>query len=391
MELHGGIRTGLRGALPVATPSFHRERFFDYQMQRVMAQGHARARDIEAAAAQVESAADMVSAFAAQADLAWAQGRWANAAFYRRVSEFFCPRGSALQRETYEAFIGAFDRAFADAGVERHVVAYGPGQLPALRVAASGPSKGSVVVFGGFDSLIEEFVSIWGGLAEAGYDVVAFDGPGQGGARALHGLPFDHDWEKPVAAVLDHFALSNVGLVGISMGGYWALRAAAFEPRIERVVAWPPVYDWLYQLPRPVRPLVRAMVRWRRFMNVSIRIKMWLAPIMRHTIAQALYVQGLDLERGDPPVAAVDWLLGMNARHIHAERVIQDVLLLGGEHDAFQPPILLEAQARALVNARSVSRRVFTAAEHADGHVQMGNLGLAIDALVRWLDDTGVA
>ena len=104
--------------------------------------------------------------------------------------------------------------------------------------------------------MIEEFYPIWQRIAMAGFDVVAFEGPGQGGARALNGLTFDHDWERPVGAVLDYFRLSSVGLVGISMGGYWALRAAGREPRVDRVVAWPPVFDWLYRLPgvMPGRP-----------------------------------------------------------------------------------------------------------------------------------------
>lgn len=55
--------------------------------------------------------------------------------------------------------------------------------------------------------------------------------PDRGGARAQGGLTFDHDWEKPVGAVLDHFDIDAAGLVGISMGGYWALRAASREPR----------------------------------------------------------------------------------------------------------------------------------------------------------------
>lgn len=70
-----------------------------------------------------------------------------------------------------------------------------------------------MLVHGGFDSLIEEFLGIWQRVAAAGFDVVAFDGPGQGGARRLAGLPFEHDWEHPVAAVLDRFELERAGLV----------------------------------------------------------------------------------------------------------------------------------------------------------------------------------
>ena len=63
------------------------------------------------------------------------------------------------------------------------------------------------------------------------------------------------------------------------------------------------------------------------------------------------------------------------------------MLILCGEHDRFQPPALARAQARALTNARSVTVRCFTAAEHADQHCQMGNLDLACGVLTSWLRD----
>ena len=72
-------------------------------------------------------------------------------------------------------------------------------------------------------------------LADAGYDVIGFDGPGQGTTRRRHGLLFDYRWETPMGAVLDHSGLDDVTLVGLSLGGWLALRAAAFEKRIRRV------------------------------------------------------------------------------------------------------------------------------------------------------------
>jgi pimeloyl-ACP methyl ester carboxylesterase len=239
-----------------------------------------------------------------------------------------------------------------------------------------------VLVHGGFDSLIEEFFCIWERIAAAGFDVVAFEGPGQGGARALGALTFDHDWEKPVAAVLDHFGLETSGLVGISMGGYWALRAAGREPRIDRVVSWPPVYDWLRRVPGPLRGATRAMLRRRRFMRWNVRVRTRLVPTLRQVVDQALYLVG-----SDDPMDAVDWFLGMNATHLGSERIKQDVLLLCGEHDAFQPPILARSQAAALTAARSVTVRTFTKAEQADQHCQMGNLDLACRVVTEWLRD----
>ena len=59
-------------------------------------------------------------------------------------------------------------------------------------------------------------------MAEAGYEVIIFEGPGQGAAIRKHNLIFTHKWEQTVTAVLDHFdlRLSDVTLIGISLGGY---------------------------------------------------------------------------------------------------------------------------------------------------------------------------
>lgn len=76
-------------------------------------------------------------------------------------------------------------------------------------------------------------------------------------------------------------------LLGVSTGGYWCLRAAAFEPRVTRVIV-ASVLDWLEQLPPFARRLVRAMIRRRRsFMNAAIRLRMRL-PVLDHAIRQCL-------------------------------------------------------------------------------------------------------
>jgi len=161
------------------------------------------------------------------------------------------------------------------------------------------------------------------------------------------------------------------------MGEYWALRAAGREPRIARVVSWPPVYDWLHRVPLGVRGAVRLMLRRRDFMQWSVRVR-----TLRQVVDQALY-----LIDSDDPMDSVDWFLGMNADHLGSDRVTQDVLLLCGEHDAFQPPVLTRAQARALTSPRSVAVRTCTKAEHADQHCQMGNLELACNVVTDWLTD----
>lgn len=372
-------------ALPVGFETFHRDAFLDYQLNRAHALGWADRDELRSAAARIDSLDQCAEVFGALADRAEADQRLRNATSYLRLAEFFTPKRSGGEVHIYRRYRALFDRAFGDRGAIRHEVPYGAALLPAYRLRAPGPALGTVLLHGGFDSLIEEFYAIWERIAASGFDVIAFEGPGQGGARALGGLPFDHDWEKPVAAVLDHFALDRAAIVGLSMGGYWAIRAAGREPRIDRVVSWPPVYDWLHQLRAPVRAAARRMLRMRRFMTWSIELRTRLFPVLRHVVDHTLYICD-----GRAPMDVVDWFLGMNAEHLGSHRVEQDVLLCCGEHDRFQPPRLTRCQAAALTSARSVQVRTFTASEHAASHCQMGNLELGCAVVTTWLR-TGTA
>jgi alpha-beta hydrolase superfamily lysophospholipase len=83
---------------------------------------------------------------------------------------------------------------------------------------------------------------------EHGYGVLTYDGPGQGSVLRRQGLTFTH-WEKPTGAVLDAFLADHarpekIVPVGMSMGGYLAPRAAAFDERFDGVVAYDCSSTW---------------------------------------------------------------------------------------------------------------------------------------------------
>ena len=83
---------------------------------------------------------------------------------------------------------------------------------------------------------------------DRGYSVLMYEGPGQGEPLRKYGMTFTPEWEKPNAAVLDEFLRSHdkppkIVLFGMSMGGYLAPRAAAFEDRIDGVVAYDVRFD----------------------------------------------------------------------------------------------------------------------------------------------------
>jgi dienelactone hydrolase len=269
--------------LPVGFEQFHRQAFFNYQFNRAHALGLADRNDLYDAGSRVRSAADCVAVFETLSHRAAADSRDGHSAGYMRLAEFFTPPRSPARIQRYRRFRALFDAAFAGDGLTRHQVPYAGAALPAYSLPSTGSSsRGTVLVHGGFDSLIEEFYPIWQRIAAVGFDVIAFEGPGQGGARALEGLTFDHDWEKPVRAVLDHFRLESAALVGISMGGYWALRAAGRERRVDKVVCWPPVYDWIRRVPAPLRGATRTMLHRRRFMRWSVQTRARLVPTLRH-------------------------------------------------------------------------------------------------------------
>lgn len=367
--------------LPIGYRKFHNDKFLNYQMNRLHSLGFGRAQEIEAACAQIKNYADVSPAFRQQAARAEAEARLSNAAAYLRTAEFFIEHSSPRRVETYEAFLKTWNEAFLNERTARFEVPYEGSFLPAIEVQSStSPAKGTVLVFGGFDSLIEEFYVIWMHFANAGYRVIAFEGPGQGGARRLYGHLFDHDWEKPIRTMLDFFEIDEAAAIGISMGGYWVVRAAAYEPRIKQIVSWSPVYDWMAQLPQPVEKLLDWVLKFEGFMNWSIRLRMRAFPILKFAMNQAIY-----LVDGKVPMDGVRWLLGMNKSHVSSERVTQDVLLMTGESDAFQPVKLLRKQEAALTNARSVTSRIFTEDENAHMHCQMGNLNLALNYIEEWL------
>ena len=121
--------------------------------------------------------------------------------------------------------------------LERISVPYGNNHLHGFRLTPTIPTKGIILIHGGFDSYSEEFYTLGAAMCEYGYEVIMFDGPGQGSTLMFEKVPMTYEWEKPVAAVLDYIKAENVTLIGMSLGGYLALRAASLEPRIKRVRA----------------------------------------------------------------------------------------------------------------------------------------------------------
>ncbi|HMK82171.1 MAG TPA: alpha/beta hydrolase, partial [Candidatus Bathyarchaeia archaeon] len=186
------------------------------------------------------------SQFLMLAEKAMSNGETLKAAYYYRAAEFIMLPSDPDKQPTRQLFLQLARSVYGLDGLQfavPYIEGSQSGNLPGYRLTPANP-KGTLVMFGGYDSYIEELVPQALVFRVAGYDVVLFEGPGQGGALEDYGLTMTPEWEKPVAAILDHFGLNRVSLMGISLGGYLVIRAAAFEPRVQRAIADDIIYDF---------------------------------------------------------------------------------------------------------------------------------------------------
>src|SRR3972149_2827450 len=92
----------------------------------------------------------------------------------------------------------------------------------------------------GLDSTKEEFFSWENVFLKRGLATFSLDGPGQG--ECGYNSHIRPDYEAAVSTVLDTLTkrsdidVNRIGLAGVSLGGYYAPRAAAFEPRVKAAV-----------------------------------------------------------------------------------------------------------------------------------------------------------
>jgi Prolyl oligopeptidase family len=142
-----------------------------------------------------------------------------------------------------------------------------PGYL--FRPQDTGGPWATVIFNNGSDAPVSAMWALGvAGALERGYAALIFDGPGQNALLWLHGVPFRHDWEKVITPVMDYLLARGdvdprrIALSGISQGGYWILRALAFEHRIAAGIADPGVMDvftvMAKELPEQMRQLLDA-------------------------------------------------------------------------------------------------------------------------------------
>jgi dienelactone hydrolase len=168
---------------------------------------------------------------------------YVRAAVSYHFSKFVWVLDPALNRRNTEAAVQALYNAHAllDPTAERVEAPLpdGGAVVANLRRPAGDDPAPLVVLIPGLDSTKEEFFHWESVFLDRGMATLSLDGPGQGETGfALHIRP---DYEVAVAAILDavagRFDLDGdrVGAVGVSLGGHYVVRAAAFEPRLKAI------------------------------------------------------------------------------------------------------------------------------------------------------------
>jgi pimeloyl-ACP methyl ester carboxylesterase len=377
----------IRFDFPVGYHELHKTKIIDFQLNRWYSLGYTSLADIREAAANIDSLADWKGEMVRLAEKAMGEGRLMSGTFHYRAAEFFTHPTDPDKKKLYDTFIDLFyNRLFVDEPINRFWVPYEGAYLTGFTLPPQREKRGTLVIHGGFDSFIEELFSLGAYFAHLGYEVVMFDGPGQGAPLKEYGLPIDYAWEKPAKAILDHFALEDVTWLGLSMGGWLCFRAAAHEPRIQRVIASSIAYDYMRIPPKPVADFARWLMARRRLFDVLTRLKMKLNPQEQWGIDNLMYIT-----KEDNALDASQTLLQFNEENLHSAQVTQDVLILTGEEDHFIPMKLHHLQVKALCNARSLTARVFTRAEQAHNHCQVGNIGLALETMATWMAEKETA
>lgn len=138
-----------------------------------------------------------------------------------------------------------------------HPVDPRPGPWPAVFLIGGADAFSEEIFFGGRQALTR------------GWALLLVDTPGRGSSHYVKGIPTRHDYEVPVKACIDYLVSrpevdpKRIALIGISMAGYYAPRAAAFDPRVKALVCWSGCYsvlDDLYLFCKHLQPTLQRIL-----------------------------------------------------------------------------------------------------------------------------------
>jgi len=371
----------------MAYVKLHSIKQLDFQINRILTYGNEACdfNEVENAAKDIIDLNTWYKVWSDLGERAKEEDRYLHAAYYYRLAEFFlseCPEKQMMYEKSIENFHKIID---LDKNIRVEYVPY-QGIVMKTFVFTSDNPIGSLVVFGGYDSFIEEFYLAVRQWAKTGYNIYLFEGPGQG-ETLKRGLTFEPYWEKPTGAILDYFHLQEVCVIGISWGGYFALRSAALDKRISKVVAYDILFDGFdcmtNPFPKGMKILVKLLfkIKAKGIINSVIGNLMKKRLIIQWAVSHGQYITGTKT-----PYDFYTHLMKHTLKEIMPD-INCDVLLLAGEHDHYIPNNHYTILMQGLTQAKSLSGKMFTEAEGGAEHCQIGNHQLATDYIMNWLKD----
>lgn len=275
-----------------------------------------------------------------------------------------------------------------DPPAEKVAIPYGATPMPGylFRPAGGGP-RPTVIFNNGSDG---PTCAMWAsGIAAAlarGYAALSFDGPGQNAMLWLHNIPFRYDWEKVITPVVDFLQArpevdpGRIALSGISQGGYWILRALAFEERIAAGIADPGVMDVSTAMMEKLGSGLVRILEQGEAEKFNRRIRMGLRLMGR--------AGRREVEFRMKPYCTEDFFKWASlSREFNLREVIGKikcpVFIADPEDEQFWP-----GQSRQVYEALQCPKTIvrFTAAEGANWHCQPLARGLYDQRMFDWLD-----
>lgn len=256
-----------------------------------------------------------------------------------------------------------------------------------LRCSSDGARRPTVIATDGYDGTVEElyFSTAVAALAR-GYNVLIFDGPGQGSMIVDHGIPFRPDWEAVITPVVD-YAVSRtdvdsarIALVGWSFGGYLAPRAAAVEHRIAACISDCGPYDLYDATVSRIPPFLAAAIPAGKGLRYWL-LKRVLKSVMAKTSAGWALRRNLWAHNVDSPLDFI--------------RLARDYTLKGRESQITCPTFVsaaetddLSARAHDLFDALTCAKEYswFSAVDGAAAHCEMTARALFNQRAFDWLD-----
>ena len=329
----------------------------------------------------------MAARFDAEGDAAAAWRLYCLAAFY-------LPEHDQRKRHFIDAASRNFDASHTHLAMRRHTVPYKDGSLTAIHWQADPDDRArfpdapsTLVMMNGFDGYAEEIIDFASHFPTRPFDIITFDGPGQGHTAAA-GMPLEPEWEHPTDTVLDYFGVTSAAALGVSFGGYLVTRAAAHCPRITHVITFDMMYRLLdgltMPLPRPLRPIADAVVenpRPARLIDATLGMASRLSEDLAWKLQQGRYLTGLHSP------SRVLQAFGDYTMEPFEGRITQPCLVLAGDADQYVPFERLDDVRRALRNAESLEVRAFHHLQDPDmaQHCQIGDLDRAFTIMGNWL------